>query len=162
MSWWRNLERVTLRLTTRAVNASGGFILQQMPLAFQKRTSDFLALCRHWIASEPKGNDLDMVRLAFLALNITALEAARVPGAFAELGVWRGDSATVIHNLAPQRELYSLETFNGLRLEFSVRPAYIASFSMSSQSSKSASSSVIRSASTVSLGVSQIRCLNPF
>jgi hypothetical protein len=102
VNWWRNLERVTLRLTTRAVNASGAFILQQMPLAFQKRKSDFLALRQHWIESDPKGNDLDMVRLAFLTLNVTALEAARVRGAFAELGVWRGNLAKVIHNLAPQ------------------------------------------------------------
>ena len=84
-----------LQLTTRFANARGIFLVQQVPLAFRNKPSDFLALHRHWIAGESKGNDLDMTRLGFLAMNVAALEAARVPGAFAELGVWRGNSAKV-------------------------------------------------------------------
>ena len=102
-----------LQLTTRFVNARGIFLVQQVPLAFRNKPSDFLALRRHWIAGESKGNDLDMTRLGFLAMNVAALEAARIPGAFAELGVWRGNSAKVIHSLAPRRELYLLDTFQG-------------------------------------------------
>jgi hypothetical protein len=84
-----------LQLTTRFTNARGIFLVQQVPLAFRNKPSDFLALRRHWIAGESKGNDLDMTRLGFLAMNVAALEAARVPGAFAELGLWRGNSAKV-------------------------------------------------------------------
>jgi hypothetical protein len=91
----------------------GMFHLQQVPLAFGNRRGHFLALRCHWIAGEAKGNDLDITRLGFLAMNVAALEAARIPGAFAELGVWRGNSAKVIHSLAPLRELYLLDTFKG-------------------------------------------------
>jgi O-methyltransferase len=117
MTWWRRLERKVLRLTTRSINAGGKFLLQQIPLALAQERANFLALRREWIAGEPKGNDLDLVRLAFLVVNIRALEAAHVPGAFAELGVWRGNSAKVMHSLARDRELYLLDTFEGLPSE---------------------------------------------
>ena len=117
MNWWRWAERAILRLTTRAINARGMFLLQQVPLALDHEQANFLDLRRQWIAGEPKGNDLDLVRLAFLVINIRALEAAGVPGAFAELGVWRGNSAKVIHSVAPERELYLLDTFEGLPAE---------------------------------------------
>jgi hypothetical protein len=61
-----------LRLTTRFANARGIFLVQQVPLAFRNKPSDFLALRRHWIAGESKGNDLDMNRLGFLAMNKAA------------------------------------------------------------------------------------------
>jgi O-methyltransferase len=117
MTWWRRLERSILRLATRSINSGGKFLLQQVPLAIGQERADFLALRREWTAGEPKGNDLDLVRLAFLAINIRALEAAGVPGAFAELGVWRGNSAKVIHRVAPDRELYLLDTFEGFPAE---------------------------------------------
>lgn len=117
MIWWRQLERAILRLTTRTINARGRFLLQQVPLALEHERANFLARRREWIAGEPKGNDLDLVRLAFLASNIKALETAQVPGAFAELGVWRGNSAKVIHSLVPERELYLLDSFEGLPAE---------------------------------------------
>jgi O-methyltransferase len=113
----KRLERATRDLLVRSVNASGVLLLQQMPIALRNDRLGFLALRRHWISGKPKGNDLDMVRLAFLATNIAALEAARVPGAFAELGVWRGNSAKVIHSLAPAREFYLLDTFEGFPAE---------------------------------------------
>jgi hypothetical protein len=113
LRWWRELERSVLRLSTRSVNATGAFLLQRVPLALANRRSEFKTLRRHWTAGNPKGNDLDTARLAFFVINIAALEAARMPGAFAELGVWRGNSAKVIHSLAPQRELYLLDTFEG-------------------------------------------------
>jgi hypothetical protein len=69
------------------------------------------------MAGNPKGNGQDTIRLAFLAMNIAAIEAARVPGAFAEIGVWRGNSAKVIHTLAPERDLYLLDTFRGFPSE---------------------------------------------
>nr|WP_294506940.1 TylF/MycF/NovP-related O-methyltransferase [uncultured Rhodopila sp.] len=110
MRWF---ERAVRDLAVGAINSSGALLLQQLPIALRNSRADFLALRRHWISGKPKGNDLDMVRLAFFATNIAALEAAGVPGAFAELGVWRGNSAKVIHSLAPGRELYLLDTFQG-------------------------------------------------
>lgn len=111
MTWNRDLERFTLRSVARAIAASKKFLLQQMPLGIAH--PQFLGLWRHWTAGNPKGNDLDTARLAFLMLNIEAIEHDCVRGAFAELGVWRGNSAKVIHSLAPSREFYLLDTFDG-------------------------------------------------
>jgi O-methyltransferase len=107
--WHRSL----FRRLAGAVNAGGGLTLQGAPLALAHQGIELRALRRHWIAGRPKGNDLDLARLAFLALNVTALERDQVPGAFAELGVWRGNSAKVIHTLAPARRLYLFDTFEG-------------------------------------------------
>ena len=107
--WHRSL----FRRLAGAVNAGGALMLQGVPLALARQGIDLRALRRHWIAGRPKGNDLDLARLSFLALNITALEREQVLGAFAELGVWRGNSAKVIHMLAPSRRLYLFDTFDG-------------------------------------------------
>jgi O-methyltransferase len=36
-----------------------------------------------------------------------------VPGAFAEVGVWRGEMSAFLHRLAPHRQLYLFDTFSG-------------------------------------------------
>lgn len=107
--WHRSL----FRRLAGAINAGGGLMLQGTPLALSRHGIDLRALRRHWIAGRPKGNDLDLARLSFLALNIAALEREGVPGAFAELGVWRGNSAKAIHALAPARRFYLFDTFEG-------------------------------------------------
>jgi O-methyltransferase len=107
--WHRSL----FRRLAGAVNAGGELMLQGAPLALARQGIDLRALRRHWIAGNPKGNDLDLARLAFLALNITALEREHVPGAFAEVGVWRGNAAKAIHALAPTRRFYLFDTFEG-------------------------------------------------
>lgn len=113
MGFGRRTERAILRRATAALNSRARLLLQRLPLAFAGDRSGFLALRRDWIAGDPKDNDRDLARLAALALNVRAIEAAGIPGAFAELGVWRGNSAKVIHRLAPGRELYLLDTFGG-------------------------------------------------
>lgn len=109
----RYLERGTLRLASGAVNASGQLLLQRMPHTFTQRRVRFRQLRRTWTVGGPKDNDLDLVRLAFLVSNVEAIEHAKIPGAFAELGVWRGHSAKVIHEIAPEREFYLFDTFAG-------------------------------------------------
>jgi hypothetical protein len=114
MSRKRLLPRSVLtRLLSGVINRSGKLILQAMPLSVGHAGIDVAALRRDWIAGDPKGNDRDLVRMLFLAGSIAALQRARVPGAFAELGVWRGNSAKVISRLAPDRLLYLLDTFSG-------------------------------------------------
>jgi O-methyltransferase len=41
------------------------------------------------------------------------LKAEKIPGAFAEVGVYKGDSAAILHTLDPNRELYLFDTFTG-------------------------------------------------
>jgi O-methyltransferase len=55
----------------------------------------------------------DDVRYASLALAIERLESEHIPGAFAELGVYRGETSKFIHDQAPHRRLYLFDTFEG-------------------------------------------------
>ncbi|NJB69180.1 O-methyltransferase [Desulfobaculum xiamenense] len=79
---------------------------------------------RHWLMrnfddlhgtirlDDPRGADL--MRLYMLAFNVERLLAEAIPGAFAELGVYRGVTARLLRQLAPQRTLYLFDTFEGL------------------------------------------------
>lgn len=56
---------------------------------------------------------IDPVRYGAIALAIHTLRAEGVPGALAEVGVYRGETSRVIHLLAPERKLYLFDTFEG-------------------------------------------------
>jgi O-methyltransferase len=55
----------------------------------------------------------DYFRYATLGLAATRVLDEDVPGAFAEVGVWRGETSALLHRLAPQRRLYLFDTFSG-------------------------------------------------
>ena len=58
-------------------------------------------------------HSVDPVRYESFALSIATIEREQVPGAFAEVGVWRGDTSYFIHFQAPQRTLHLFDTFCG-------------------------------------------------
>jgi O-methyltransferase len=55
----------------------------------------------------------DYFRHATLGLSVQRVEDERVPGAFAEVGVYRGETSAFVHSLAPRRRLYLFDTFSG-------------------------------------------------
>src|SRR5580698_7314990 len=55
----------------------------------------------------------DDIRYATLALAIQRLEHDRIPGAFAEVGVYRGVTSSFIHQQTPDRQFYLFDTFEG-------------------------------------------------
>jgi hypothetical protein len=55
----------------------------------------------------------DRVRRDMLLLLLREVESRGVQGAFAELGVWRGATARLLHHYAPHRRLYLFDTFAG-------------------------------------------------
>lgn len=55
----------------------------------------------------------DDVRYSTLALAIQRLETDQVPGAFAEIGVYKGATSSFIHKQAPGRKLFLFDTFEG-------------------------------------------------
>jgi O-methyltransferase len=59
----------------------------------------------------------DGVRYATLALAIQRLETDQIEGAFAELGVYKGNTSRFIHRQAPNRLLYLFDTFEGFPTE---------------------------------------------
>ena len=59
----------------------------------------------------------DYARYASLALAIRRIEEEKIPGAFAEVGVYRGATSRFLLSCAPGRTLYLFDTFEGFPLE---------------------------------------------
>lgn len=55
----------------------------------------------------------DDVRYATIALALQRLETDRIPGALAEVGVFRGATSAFIHKQSPKRKCYLFDTFEG-------------------------------------------------
>ena len=123
-----------LRDPVRYVPQVGRVALQQLCRVFQNRSfflqgqMDIHPNAR-WPATNrdetggffPKGeerriHDLepwDNTRRDMLVLLLRLLVTQRVPGAFAELGVYQGRTARLIHHYAPERPLHLFDTFEG-------------------------------------------------
>lgn len=59
----------------------------------------------------------DKVRFYTIWLQIERLKETNVTGAFAELGVYQGETARFIHHMDPARELHLFDTFEGFAPE---------------------------------------------
>jgi len=55
----------------------------------------------------------DKVRFYNWWFQIERLKYENIPGAFAELGVYKGESAAVLHHMAPGRKFHLFDTFSG-------------------------------------------------
>ena len=55
----------------------------------------------------------DPVRYAAMALALERVRIESIPGAIAEIGVYRGDTSRFLHQQAPDRKLYLFDTFTG-------------------------------------------------
>lgn len=87
--------------------------VQYRPDSYGSRGNQMARLQQLWERGSHGNNRGDYARLYFLLANIQALQAAGVPGAFAELGVFKGTSAKILHESAPDRDLYLFDTFEG-------------------------------------------------
>lgn len=87
--------------------------MQHRPDGYAARFDELAKLQHFWEKGRRGNNRGDYSRLYFLVSNVEELEKVGVPGAFAELGVFRGNSAKVLNYLAPKRELYLFDTFEG-------------------------------------------------
>lgn len=72
-------------------------------------------LSEKWIWNNLVNNAGDLPRLYAISLNIKQVMAEGVPGDFAELGVYRGNSAAVLAHYAREhhRSVYLFDTFEG-------------------------------------------------
>ncbi|MGJ3261274.1 MAG: TylF/MycF/NovP-related O-methyltransferase [Rhodospirillales bacterium] len=111
----RLLRHAVVYLLMPAVNfISHRCYVQHRPDGFAGRFDELLPLQRMWEQGRRGNNRGDYTRLYFLLSNIEALTKAGVHGAFAELGVYKGNSAKVMRHAAPERELFLFDTFDGL------------------------------------------------
>lgn len=55
----------------------------------------------------------DSTRRDMLVLLLRTIVTNEIPGSFAELGVYKGHTASLFHHYAPERQLHLFDTFNG-------------------------------------------------
>jgi O-methyltransferase len=101
-------------LISLAKRLDGGWLRQQ----YQMRLSQFFL--KYTVPLEQKQREYsdvffspDPVRTAAIFLAVRRLEHEHIAGAFAEVGVFRGELSRVLHRLAPARQLYLFDTFAG-------------------------------------------------
>ena len=75
------------------------------------RTQNRMIRVPLWSATETEDDETDYVR--FKTLEALCCRLEKVPGAAAELGVYRGEFARHINSLLPERKLYLFDTFCG-------------------------------------------------
>ena len=56
---------------------------------------------------------LDPGRYGAIKLAIDRIRNERIPGCFAEVGVYKGNTSRVVHTLAPEKTYYLFDTFEG-------------------------------------------------
>ena len=90
-----------------AYHPDAAYELQELP--------EFRELYELWVTGNRRCNGGDLARLYGFILNIKHCLADGVAGDFAELGVWRGNSAAVLAHFAAQhdRHVYLFDTFTG-------------------------------------------------
>jgi hypothetical protein len=111
----RKLNKLVLRRLQFFNRPGSAFYVQHRP-DFDLAYGGFApaeALQEAWAHGMEENNRGDQTRLYFLYLNVKRLEADGVPGDFAEIGVYKGNSAKVLHLLAPARRLWLFDTFEG-------------------------------------------------
>jgi hypothetical protein len=76
---------------------------------------DVKNLYRRWVRGNKLNNNGDAARFIALMLNLRQLREEGIEGDFAELGVWKGNSAATLAHFAEQskRRLFLFDTFSG-------------------------------------------------
>lgn len=79
------------------------------------RLPELRRLCHHWVSNNLDNNAGDLPRLYALLLNINQVMQEDVEGDFAEIGVYRGNSAAVLAHYARQynRSVFLFDTYEG-------------------------------------------------
>ena len=114
LSWWQKKKRsIIKRLLIRFVNSSDSCVIQHLPEILSDTNIKFSQLRESWIYQNEDNNNKDLVRLLFLITTVEELKKSNIQGALAELGVYRGNSAKILHSLCPERDLYLFDTFTG-------------------------------------------------
>jgi O-methyltransferase len=113
-AWIRKQFRsVVRRGIVPVVDATDSYLVQHLPEWIGATPFDFVALRSLFTARDPKWNRVDVVRLCLLVENIRQIERDGIDGSVAELGVYKGTTAKVLHTLLPRRRLFLFDTFEG-------------------------------------------------
>lgn len=135
MTLRRRVATISRRLSTRQGRREviGAILFGAFGWAFNRNRSMFLVNYRpdfdhdhgqldafprfrsDWIKGNAANNLGDLTRLHMLALNLGHLIEENIPGDFAELGVYKGNSAKILAEFSRRagRKLYLFDTFSG-------------------------------------------------
>ena len=93
----------------------GTFFLQFRPDFHLRagRFGSFATASRSWMARGILPHGGDFARLYLLYLQVRYVSKSGIAGDLAEVGVYRGTTARLLHSLAPDRTLYLFDTFSG-------------------------------------------------
>jgi len=94
-------------------DASGSYAVQHLPEWMAKSSFDFAAWRKLWTERNPRNDRADLARLVMFVENARLIEHEGIPGSLAELGVYRGTTAKLLHALFPGRTLWLFDTFEG-------------------------------------------------
>ncbi|MFO1284366.1 MAG: TylF/MycF/NovP-related O-methyltransferase [Burkholderiales bacterium] len=109
----KTLRSLVKRGAIPLADASGSYAVQHLPEWMAKVGFDFARWRRMWTAKNPANDRSDLVRLVMFIEHAAIVEAESLPGSVAELGVYRGATAKLLHELMPGRTLWLFDTFAG-------------------------------------------------
>jgi len=114
ISRYENRKRSFIkRLLSRFINNSNTYIVQYLPDFIFSGKIDFHSYRKIWIHQNIKNNDSDLIRMLFILSNLEQIQKEGIEGDFAELGVFRGNTAKILHTMDNSRNLYLFDTFSG-------------------------------------------------
>ena len=108
------IQRIVGNLRSRLPNGYGATFWAFRPdsdWVFSQH-GEFRNLLGQWVSGNAR-NAGDLTRLYAFVLNLKRVLATNVPGDFAELGVYRGNSAAVLAHFAVGRRVFLFDTFSG-------------------------------------------------
>lgn len=109
----RQLRSLVRRTGVSAADASGGYAVQHLPEWMAKTSFDFARWRRLWVEQNPRNDRADLARLVMFLENARLVEHEGIAGSIAELGVYKGTTAKLLHELLPGRRLWLFDTFEG-------------------------------------------------
>jgi O-methyltransferase len=115
MSAWgrRQYRSLVKRGAVPMVHASDSYVVQHLPEWIAQTSFDIDTLRAIWVARNPRNDRVDLTRLLMLVENARQLAKEGIAGSIAELGVYKGTTAKILHILLPDRRLYLFDTFAG-------------------------------------------------
>ena len=117
-SAWRRKQYRSLvkRGVVPVVHASDSYIVQHLPEWMHQTSFDFAALRVSFMDRPQPGQRSRRPRApVHVRRKCAATGKERIEGNLAELGVYRGTTAKILHTLLPQRRLYLFDTFRRVR-----------------------------------------------
>ena len=109
----RQLRSLVKRSAIPLADASGSYVVQHLPEWMATAGFDFARWRALWVEQNPRNDRADLVRLVAFIENAARIETEDVPGSLAELGVYKGTTAKLLHELLPDRTLWLFDTFEG-------------------------------------------------